>query len=116
MILVHLFGNDSAAYWKNYDWHSAAEAGMKSVDLPYSGSYSFVSTEMYWPINHMVAPAEESLDCSDCHSSDGRLTNLAGFYLPGRDRSPLIDSMGIALIILAFSGVSIHALLRIVKK
>lgn len=34
-----------------------AEAGMKSVDLPYRGSYSFGSTEMFWPINHMVAPA-----------------------------------------------------------
>ena len=41
---------------------------MASIDLPYSGKYNFVETEMYWPINHMVAPVEKSLKCTDCHT------------------------------------------------
>ncbi len=116
MILPHLFGNDSTAYWKTYDWDLAAETGMESVNLPYSGKYSFVSTEMYWPINHMVAPAEESLDCEACHTKESRLADLAGFYLPGRDSNRFLDLTGFALIILAFSGVIIHTLLRATKK
>ncbi|MEN8228730.1 MAG: tetrathionate reductase family octaheme c-type cytochrome [Bacteroidota bacterium] len=116
MILPHLFGKDSAAYWKGFDWNRSAEVGMRSVGLPYSGNYSFVSTEMYWPINHMVAPADESLDCAACHSRESYLGNLAGFYLPGRDSNGLLDLMGFAMIILAFSGVIVHALLRATKK
>lgn len=116
MILPHLFGHDSAAYWNTYDWDRAAETGMKSVDLPYSGKYSFVSTEMYWPINHMVAPKEESLDCEACHTRDSRLNDLAGFYLPGRDSNRLLDFIGFSLIILTFLGVIIHSLLRATKE
>jgi len=116
MIQAHLFGKDSSAYWTTHDWNLAAEAGMRSVDLPYSGKYSFVSTEMYWPINHMVAPVQQSLECATCHSRDGRLVNLGGFYLSGRDNSRLLDSLGFILILLSFSGVSVHALIRIFKK
>ena len=116
MILPHLFGKDSTAYWNAYNWDWAAEAGMRSVGLPYSGKYSFVSTEMYWPVNHMVAPAEESLNCEDCHSRESRLGNLAGFYLPGRDSNRFIDILGFGLIIMAFSGVVVHSILRATKK
>ena len=114
MILPHLFGKDSSAFWTGYDWNKAAIVGMKSVNLPYSGEYTFAKTEMYWPINHMVAPAEDALNCSDCHSRDGHLANLAGFYLPGRDRSTFFDKLGFLLIIMAFAGVAIHATLRII--
>ncbi len=116
MIIPHLYGKDSTAYWKGYNWDLAAAVGMQSVGLPYSGKYSFVSTEMYWPINHMVAPAEESLNCEDCHSRESRLGNLAGFYLPGRDSNRLIDILGFGLIIMAFSGVVVHSILRATKK
>ncbi|NQU87594.1 MAG: tetrathionate reductase family octaheme c-type cytochrome [Mariniphaga sp.] len=115
IILPHLFGKDSMAYWKNYDWNKAAEAGMKSVGLPYSGEYAFASSEMYWPINHMVAPSEEALQCSDCHSRESRLSNLTGFYLPGRDRSVFLDILGFALIVIAFTGVGIHTFLRLTR-
>jgi octaheme c-type cytochrome (tetrathionate reductase family) len=116
LILPHLFGKDSSAYWTGYDWNKAAKAGMKSAKLPYSGQYTFARTEMYWPINHMVAPAEESLGCSDCHSRDGHLANLAGFYLPGRDRSIFLDRVGFILIVMAIAGVAFHATLRIAGK
>jgi len=71
LIIPKLFGEDG--YWKNYDWNLASQLGMKEVNLPYSGTYAFVETEMYWPINHMVAPKENALKCTFCHSKEGRL-------------------------------------------
>ena len=116
LINPHLFGKDSAAYWKTYDWNAASVAGMKAINLPYSGSYSFVETEMYWPINHMVAKASEAVSCKECHATEGRLQNLKGFYLVGRDSSKLLDWTGILMIAFAFAGISIHAVIRIISK
>ncbi|OYT12856.1 MAG: cytochrome C [Bacteroidetes bacterium 4572_114] len=115
MILPHLFGKDSTSYWKNFDWNKAAETGMKSVNQPYSGKYAFAPTEMYWPINHMVAPMGKSLQCTDCHSRNSRLAKLTDFYLPGRDYSSFLDWLGFGLMFFAFVGVVIHAVLRILK-
>jgi hypothetical protein len=28
---------------------------------------------MYWPTTHMVQPAENALQCADCHGEGGRL-------------------------------------------
>ncbi len=66
LIAPKLFGEDG--YWKTFNWNKASELGMASINLPYSGKYNFVETEMYWPINHMVAPVEKSLKCTDCHT------------------------------------------------
>ena len=52
------------------------------------------------------------MKCIDCHSRDGRLANLAGFYMPGRDRSEILDTIGVLFIILAFAGVIVHGTLR----
>jgi hypothetical protein len=41
--------------------------------LPYSGECDFVATEMYWPLSHMVQPAQKALQCSDCHGEQGVL-------------------------------------------
>ena len=116
IIVPHLYGKDSTSYWKNFDWNNASQTGMDSVGLPYSGKYDFISTEMSWPINHMVASSKESLQCIDCHTSNGRLNLLNDFYLPGRDRSKFLDSVGIILIIMSFVGVFIHAALRIINR
>ena len=103
-----------SAYWKDFDWLKAADAGMKRVGLPFSGEYDFVETEMYWPINHMVAPKEQAIGCAECHTRDGgRLENLAGFYLPGRDQIKGLDTSGIILILLALGGVIFHSAIRI---
>ena len=59
--LPHVFGKDDAAFWGNFDWGKALEAGMKSAGLPYSGKFGFVETVYYWPITHMVAPKERAL-------------------------------------------------------
>jgi len=66
LIVAKLFGE--GGYWDTYDWNDAAELGMQAIDMAYSGKVGFVETEMYWPINHMVAPAEKSLRCTNCHS------------------------------------------------
>ncbi|MBN1251614.1 MAG: tetrathionate reductase family octaheme c-type cytochrome, partial [Bacteroidales bacterium] len=116
LIVPHLFGKDSTSYWKNFDWNKASITGMKVVNLPYSGKYSFINTEMYWPLSHMVSAREDALSCVDCHSRDGRLANLAGFYMPGRDYSQILDTIGFLLIILSFVAVVIHGLLRYFSK
>ncbi len=102
------------AFWMDFDWDTAAYLGMKYNERPYSGEYGFVETEVYWPINHMVSPKSEALDCSDCHSRDGKLSSLNGFYLPGRDRSQAIEIIGIGLIILSLAAVVAHGFMRAV--
>ena len=75
LITPKLFGSpkDPDAYWVNFDWNKAAEAGMKATGLAYSGEYGFAPTAMYWRINHMVTPAGKALGCLDCHGDNGRL-------------------------------------------
>jgi octaheme c-type cytochrome (tetrathionate reductase family) len=105
-----------SAYWKDFDWDAAAAAGMQRVGLPYSGNYDFVKTEMYWPVNHMVSKASVSLGCDDCHTrGDGRLENLTGFYLPGRDHSATLDGVGKWMILLALFGTALHGVSRMVS-
>ena len=73
MIVPHLFGKKG--YWKTFDWEEASKIGMESVDLDFSGAVGFIETEMSWPINHMVPPAENALKCMACHGkkSEDRL-------------------------------------------
>lgn len=116
-VVPHLFGSkESKAYWKNFDWGAAIEAGMKYAELPYSGKYSFVETEYYFPTTHMVAPKEKALNCNECHSKNGRLKKLTGFYMPGRDSLQVLDVLGWSGVVAALLGVLIHGLLRIFYK
>lgn len=64
----------------------------------------------------MVSPIEDALQCIDCHSQDGRLASLDGFYMPGRDQSSLLDLIGILSILGALAGVFIHGGIRFFKK
>jgi len=105
---------DTAAYWKGFNWEASFKAGMETAGLPYSGKYEWVETAMYWPITHMVAPAEQALNCSECHSQQSRLAGITGVYIPGRDRNNSLDAVGWGLSILALLGVLIHGGLRIV--
>jgi hypothetical protein len=104
-----------SAYWKDFDWETASIAGMKRVGLPFSGEYGFVETEMYWPVNHMVAPKEQAVGCAECHtrSENGRLSSLSGFYLPGRDHNKTLDRLGTLLFLGALGAVFLHALFRV---
>ena len=60
-------------YWETFDWDQALRLGAEASGLEYSGSYGFARTEMYWPLSHMVVPADEALQCADCHGDDGRM-------------------------------------------
>jgi octaheme c-type cytochrome (tetrathionate reductase family) len=60
-------------YWTNFDWDLAFSLAEDVMGLAYSGEYGFAETQMYWPTTHMVVPKEQSLQCADCHSENGRL-------------------------------------------
>jgi octaheme c-type cytochrome (tetrathionate reductase family) len=112
LVYMHLWGDDEDAFWGNYDFDRAIRRGMADFDLPYSGAYGFVETWSYWPIVHMVAPKEDALDCRDCHAREGRLQELAGFYMPGRDYNPWVDRIGLGVVLATLAGVLGHGLLR----
>lgn len=103
-----------AAFWQSFNWEKAARAGMERIGLPFSGKYTFVETEMYWPVNHMVSPKDQAVTCGECHTRDyrGRLAKLSGFYLPGRDRNRLLDGFGTLIMLTALFGVVVHASAR----
>jgi octaheme c-type cytochrome (tetrathionate reductase family) len=112
MLSPNLFGKEKEAYWKSYDWHMALETGMAAHGLDFSGEYEFVETEYSFPITHMVAPAEKALQCRACHSDQSRLANLAGFYMPGRNRSGMLDTLGWLVVLGSLAGVLIHGVMR----
>lgn len=111
-VVPHLFGADDAAYWKNYDWKKAVEAGQKSLGLPFSGEYAFVDTLYYYPTTHMVAPKEDGVACVSCHSRDSLLQGVEGVWMPGRDAHPLVDWLGRLFVVGALGGVGVHGSMR----
>lgn len=113
----HVWGPDTdTAFWTNFDWGTAIEAGMQAAGAEYSGEFGFVDTHMYWPITHMVAPAKDALDCVACHSEDGRLADLAGFYLPGTDPKSPVGLLGMLMVAATALGVAGHGLLRLIGR
>ena len=115
LVYMHLWGNDKDAFWGNYNFGHAIKAGMQKAKLPYSGEYGFVETYSYWPINHMVAPKEKALACQECHAENGRLQELDGFYMPGRDNNKWLDIAGIVLVLGSLGGVLLHGLIRLLS-
>ncbi|HQI40973.1 MAG: cytochrome C [Ignavibacteriales bacterium UTCHB2] len=102
------------AFWLDFNWQTAATEGMKDANLPFSGKISFINTEMYWPVNHMVATKENSLSCNSCHTRENsRLAGLNDFYMPGRDYSEIVEVGGVWLLIITFLGVIAHGSVRI---
>jgi hypothetical protein len=102
----------SGAFWADWNWDVAIKKGMETAGLPYSGKYGFVRTAMLWPITHMVAPKEQALSCTECHSRNGRLAQVGGFYMPGRDRGVGVDLLGFGMILLTLVGVAVHGVIR----
>lgn len=87
---------------------------MKDVGLPFSGKVSFIETEMYWPVNHMVATKGNTLQCNSCHTRENsRLAGLTDFYMPGRDYSKIVEVGGVWMLILTLLGVIAHGSIRI---
>lgn len=117
LVVFHTYGADDAAFWSNFNWDKALAWGMKEIGAEYSGKYAFVSTEMSWPITHMVAPKGDALSCAQCHqpsSGVGRLDKVPGIYLPGRSANPWLDRIGWTLALLTLIGVLLHGAIRIV--
>ena len=113
LLIVHTAAEDDTALWHNYDWPKAIKAGMEVAGLPWSGKYDFVSTEMSWPITHMVAPKHDAVGCAQCHQDEGRLNGIDGIWLPGHSRNGLIDSIGWIIVGLSMLGVLIHGGARV---
>lgn len=113
LIQPHLSGpKGSGAYWSDFDWDKAAAQGMSAAGLPFSGKVAFAKTDMYWPVTHMVARGGDGLSCADCHSRKSRLAGVGGVYLPGYDRSLVLDFVGWASALASLLGVLGHAFLR----
>jgi octaheme c-type cytochrome (tetrathionate reductase family) len=115
LVVPHTTGLNEDAYWKNFDWEKAITAGMLSAGQPFSGKVDFIKTQMSWPITHMVAPAENAVGCNECHSKNGRLKDIDGIYIPGRDAVEWLDIAGWGIALLTLIGVILHGLGRIVS-
>ncbi|MDH5372713.1 MAG: hypothetical protein OEX97_07185, partial [Acidimicrobiia bacterium] len=68
---------DTTAFWKFWDLNASIFDAAAAYGLEYSGSYENIESVMYWPQNHMVAPADQALECQECHAPDGRLDYAA---------------------------------------
>ena len=112
MVVPHTTGINEDAYWKNFDWNKAITAGMLSAGRPFSGKVDFIKTQMSWPITHMVAPAKDSVGCNECHTNNGRLKDIDGIYIPGRDADKTLNKFGWLIALLSFIGVTFHGIGR----
>ncbi|MBF0156695.1 MAG: tetrathionate reductase family octaheme c-type cytochrome [Magnetococcales bacterium] len=107
--LVAASPDDKDALYESYDWQRSVTAGMQLPGAPpFSGKVGFIEAAMFFPITHMVAPKEEALRCNDCHSRNGRMAGLTGFYMPGRDSFPLLVFLGWSLVVATLVGVLLH--------
>ena len=116
LVYTHLWGEDKAAFWGNYNFKEAVAKGMQDAKLPYSGELGFIPTVSYWPITHMVAPKTAALTCDNCHAANGRLQKLAGVYMPGGVTGPFsryVDILGILMVLAGIGGVAAHGGLRL---
>jgi octaheme c-type cytochrome (tetrathionate reductase family) len=117
LVYTHTYGPDTtSAFWTNFNWDKSIKAAMDYVGEPYSGKFGFVDTYMYWPITHMVAPADRALNCNACHAKNGRLANLSGVYIPGANPMGPGGTAGLILLALAVVGVTGHSLLRLISR
>jgi hypothetical protein len=115
LVTPHTAGNDDTGFWKNLEWQKAITTGMKNTGAPFSGKVDFVTTEMFWPITHMVAPKDKALGCVECHAREGRLAGIEGIYVPVQHNNKLVNIGGWALVFLTMFGVVVHGLLRIIS-
>ncbi len=116
LVVPKLFGpKGTGSYWTEYDWKTAITKGMEYAGLPFSGDFDFAQTEYMFQTTHMVAPKEKSLTCTECHSANGRLANLAGFYMPGRDGNRALNVIGWLSVVIAVIAVLGHGAGRLVS-
>lgn len=110
---MQLYGKKgSGALWSDYDWAKALAAGAKNNEVGFSGEFDFIKTNGFWPIKHMVAPAEDAVKCVACHSRESRLAGLNDFYLLGRDSNNWVELFGLLAVVGGLGGVVGHGALR----
>ena len=115
LLAPHLSGKEG--YWTTLCWETALAKGMKEIGVPFSGKFDFVETTYAFPTTHMVAPREATVKCSECHTrANGRLADLAGFYMPGRDSNEWVNKGGWILVFGSVIGVFFHAAGRIISR
>lgn len=116
LVYNHVYGPETtSAFWTNFDWAKSIKAAMDYVGEPYSGEFGFVDTHMYWPITHMVAPADDAVKCGECHSPGGRLAGIKGIYIPGSEPMSMANKIGLAILFLAVVGVLGHMGVRMIR-
>lgn len=112
-LVAPLLSTDSG-YWKTLDWQQAIQIGQNALGIPYCGQFDFVQTTYVFPTTHMVAPKQNVVACTECHTrNNGRLAQLAGFYTPGRDRLGMLDLLGWLVVAGSLVGVCLHGLGRV---
>lgn len=117
MAVPKLFGKKgSGAYWAEFDWSKSVEAGMKEMKADFSGEVGWVESELSLPLNHMVAETSKTVSCIECHQKDGRLEEIKGVYIPGRDKNIMLDGFGIFIIIASAVLAIGHAFMRVISK
>ncbi len=100
-------------YWTTFDMQEALAIGNRTLDIAYSGEFDYVDTTYAMPSTHMVAPREKALNCTECHiRENGRIANLSGIYLPGRDRLKIVDTIGWLAVFGALIAVLLHGIGR----
>jgi hypothetical protein len=63
-----------------------------------------------------VAPKDKSVNCNECHTrNDGRMANIQGVYMPGRDGNKIVEILGWTAVIGSLAGVFLHGLGRVVS-
>ncbi|MFD0981920.1 multiheme c-type cytochrome [Tropicimonas aquimaris] len=106
-------GRGRDALWNDFRWEDAVEAGMDAAGVDFSGDVAFARVRQMIPVNHMVAPADQALDCNACHVRAGRLADLPGGFVPGRDGFDLLDKAGLLLLAATLAAVLLHLILRL---
>ncbi len=100
-------------YWTTMDMNDAIKNGSKAIGIPYSGEFDYVETTSAFPITHMVAPKENAVNCTECHiRENSRLAGITNIYIPGRDKSGLLDTIGWLSVLGAMAGVLLHGIGR----
>jgi octaheme c-type cytochrome (tetrathionate reductase family) len=101
-------------YWTTLNWKDALQRGNAAIGVPFSGEFDFVKTTYVFPTTHMVAPKENVVSCTECHTDQGsRLASISGVYMPGRDRFQLLCTLGWIAVLGALFGVCLHGLGRV---
>ena len=104
-------------YWETFDMDEALAVGSRKLDIEYSGQFDYVDTTYAYPSTHMVAPKEKALSCTECHiRENGRIANLSGIYLPGRDRLEIVDTIGWLAVFGALIAVLLHGIGRLFSR